>query len=161
MTGIVSHIEKQTKTAGYFGGYARAGIRTTFRLNGRPIYYRGSPQVSNGDSVRVIGFNDKGILKAKILYNHTIGIRYGSVFGLGMRLNYFLGAGCISLGVLSIWSIYLLHLENLEIANPAARHDISFYAYPFIGFVIWLGISIIVRRFRSDRAVLRLMREAA
>ena len=159
VSGVVSHLEKQTRTVGYYGGYARAGIRTTFRLNGTPIYFRGSPQIANGDSVRVIGFYDKeGIVKSKILYNLTIGIRYGSVFGLKMRLNYLLGVGCIALGALCIWSLYALHLENLEIANPGARHEISFYAYPFILSIICLGFWIIVRRYRQDRAVLKLMR---
>ena len=128
VSGLVSHLEKQSKTVGYSDGVANTRIRTSFRLNGTPACFKGSPHIGNGDDVKVIGYYERGVVNAEILSNRTVGVRYGNVFNADGRLAYVLGIGCLMIGPLLIWPLL-----------P--------------------GFFFLVRRYRHDQKVSRLLNE--
>ena len=156
-SGVVSHLEKQSRTVGYSDGFANTRIRTSFRLNGTPICFRGSPHIGDGDSVKVIGYFERGILDAEILCNHTTGVRYGTVFNADGRLAYVLGIGCLALGIFFVWPFLSDPVNFLEYS--ATNSKAALENNSFIFFLIAIGSFLFIRRCKHDQKVLRLINE--
>lgn len=125
LSGTVSHLERLSKLSGHISGGSgsvNTSTRTSFRVDGMPAIVDGSPTISNGDRVMVIGSEKNGVLEGDILRNFTINLKYGgiclertwSVYILGMLCT----VGGTAAGVITVDSILAGDFSELAVNMP-------------------------------------------
>lgn len=83
VTGIISNVKNLSSTSGTMrtnvGGSTQGSVSTkhwiTFRVNNRPIRFGGLPEISEGDTITVVG-EGSGELTAYALRNDSTNIIY-------------------------------------------------------------------------------------
>lgn len=79
LTGEVSHLSKTSTTSGStnrHGGSVNTTHTLSFRVNGKPVIYTGTPSIDNGDEVTVVGDAKGGEFKALAVRNETTNVLY-------------------------------------------------------------------------------------
>lgn len=101
LSGTVSHVERLSRLSGHISdgsGSVNTSTQTSFRVDGMPAIVDGSPTISSGDKVMVIGSEKGGVLEGDILRNFTINLKYGGISLERTWSAYILGALCTAVG---------------------------------------------------------------
>jgi hypothetical protein len=98
LSGIVSNVSTISSTYGYSSkgtGSTTTSHTSMFRVDNKPVQFPVAINLSEGDEVKVAGFNDKyGELHAVLIKNMTTGVIYST------KRNKWAGTMSICLGVL-------------------------------------------------------------
>lgn len=89
IAGRVSHIISSTTVSGQVNrgrGTVSTSHKMSFRVNGRPAVFSGTPNVGEGDHVTLSGSDKGGEFRATALRNDSTGVEY-----LGSTISYYVG----------------------------------------------------------------------
>jgi hypothetical protein len=109
LSGIVSNVNHFSRTTGSVkvrrgtgSGSVRTKFSITFRVDNKPIFYPGRPDVGDGDFVTVIGTNKGGVTSALVLRNDSTGVEYANLWPITVKN--FLGGFLVFMGLMNLSS---------------------------------------------------------
>jgi hypothetical protein len=95
ISGVASNINYFSKTSGSVRvrrGRGSGSVRThhtvSFRVDNKSASFSGNPDVGEGDSVTVIGWNIGGGIAALIVSNNSTGIEYSNLWPIIMKITW-------------------------------------------------------------------------
>ncbi|HEX3001369.1 MAG TPA: hypothetical protein VHN82_03210 [Methanoregula sp.] len=149
LSGKISDLKSIDRTSGsVFRGDLSFGNQQwmTFHVNDRPCRYQGTPDISNGDRVTVVG-DGTGELDIIALRNDTTGLLYTTCEDEALLVLVVTG-GCVLMGL----SIPLI----LGFMMGSFRWTGIFYSLPWLLFWTWIAWHCYLPLQKRNRAIRQL-----
>ena len=160
LSGVVSHVERRSETSGHiYDGYGKIRTRpidTRFRVDGRPATVSGSPVLSSGDRVKLIGGYINGIFYVQVLQNYTAGLVYGGVSQKDTLSVYIGGIVCFALAGLFSFVVFMLLVEALYSHNLSVLFNSTTFAMAGMAVAVaFVGVKLIKDKQQQNRSIRR------